>query len=295
MSPTSKLILQLVFGALGVVITLGWLTRRATDPREAFTWARAYRVEVTPLNRAMIVRFVRVSITLRGLGAVSGLVLGSLFDRGLGLRTSTGVGFWVWVLLGWIAGGAWAEARYVPPNRAADMTASLTPRRVADYLPAAVHWAPPAGAALTSGVAVLGLVAGPPAQPEVFGVATPSDLWLLIVGSMIITALALWGEQRVVDRRQPAAHPDVTAADDAIRASTVHLLGAGSTAAILLLGAHAAGGVLGPRQLPFGMRGWVPVLFILGALFSSRYMVYRAWRVRRPRPNSEAPAAVPPR
>lgn len=82
----------------------------------------------------------------------------------------------------------------------------------------------------------------------------------------------------MVAHRQPVASLDLTAVDDAVRASTVHLVAAATTAAILLIGAHASQNALLPR----GLGGPVTVVFVLGALFCSRYFAYRAWRVRRP-------------
>lgn len=143
---------------------IGLFARKADDPREVVSWARAYRVTITSANRPSIVWFVRASITLRVLGAVSGLILGSFFDHALVLRTSTGFGFWVWILLGWVAGALWAESRVLP--RSVAPAASLVPRRVGDYLPAGLRWAPAAAAVLVSSVALFGTIAGPPTPPQ---------------------------------------------------------------------------------------------------------------------------------
>lgn len=189
-----------------------------------------------------------------------------------------------------MAGALWAESHVlVRPSSA--VGASMVPRRIADYLPVAMRWSAPAAALATTTIAAIGLVAGRPMADNGFAVATPADLVLLICGSLILAAWSGWAEQRVVGRRQPAAPTDVIAVDDAVRASTVHLVSAASTAAILLLGAHAAMGVLGPRSLPFGVRAWVPFSFMIGALLCSRYFAYRAWRVRRPVPSTTVAAA----
>lgn len=57
-----------------------------------------------------------------------------------------------------------------------------------------------------------------------FAVATPSGLFLLIGGALVLAVRLRWAEQRVVGRRQPAAQVDLIAVDDAVRASTVHLV-----------------------------------------------------------------------
>ncbi len=111
--------------------------------------------------------------------------------------------------------------------------------------------------------------------------AGPVARWLLAVGAVVLAVAATAMVSRVVARGQAAADPDVLAADDAIRATTIHLISGGATAAILLLGVQAAQFVLQPRQLPFGVRGWAPLALVLGAWFSSRYLANRPWRVRR--------------
>lgn len=275
--------------ALSALITIvwalclvGWFTHAVDDPDRRTHWAGAHGVAVTPTNRALVAWWVQLSGTLRVIGAVSGMVLGTLFDRAFAVSTSTGIGFWVWIVLGWVAGGTWAWEVVTRSSDRPAGAASLVPRRPADYVPGPIRWAPVAAAALTVAIAASGRWLGPIEDPQGFPVAGPVARWLLAIGAVVLAVAATAMVSRVVARGQAAADPDVLAADDAIRATTIHLISGGATAAILLLGVQAAEFALQPRQLPFGVRGWAPLALVLGAWFSSRYLANRPWRVRRP-------------
>lgn len=281
---------QSIAVALSAVVLLvwaacivGWFTRNADAPGRQVRWAGSHGVAVTPRNRALVVWWVQLSATLRVVGGVSGMVLGTLFDRAFALTTSAGVGFWVWIVLGWIAGGVWAWDAVTRAGAQPSGAASLVPRSAADYVPAALRWAPFGAAAVTSLIAASGRWLAPVSDPSGFPVGSASDRWLLAGGSVLIAIAARLLVRQIVARRQTTADPDVVAVDDAIRATTVHLVSGGATAAILLLAAKASELVLEPRQLPYGIRGWLPLALVLGAWMSSRYLANRPWRVRRPR------------
>ena len=53
-------------------------------------------------------------------------------------------------ILGWVAGGTWAWEVVTRATAAPAGSASLVPRRVADYVPAAARWAPAASAAVST-------------------------------------------------------------------------------------------------------------------------------------------------
>ena len=274
------ILIQVVFIMVTAVFLVGIFARRADDPREVTTWAAAHGLRLTEHNRAMVTWFVRLNLVLRVIGGVAGMLLGALFDGAFGLHSSAAAGFWVWIIMGWLAGGAWAERRLVRPG-AAGGTASLLPRRVSDYLPIGLQLAPLASAAFVVVIAAIGTQLTWPANPQF---TPPSDASLMAPAAcaVAIAVLVVALLRSVVACRQPVMHPDVIAADDAIRASTAHHLGGGGSAAVLLIATHVTYAVLTPFQLPFGVRGWVPALLALGAFFSWRYFAYRAWRVRRP-------------
>jgi hypothetical protein len=265
---------------VSAAIAVGWFARAGRDPKEIDSWANAYGVELTPANRPMVTYYVRLAVVLRVIGGVAGVGLGKLFDEAMGLATSTGLGFWIWVILGWLLGATWAEYRLTRPGTTANV-ASLTPRAVDDYLSPWFHYAPAVTAALTVSLAVVGLVVPEPTEPRAAAASTPG-LLAAMVGVVVIAASVTLAVRAVVARRQPASDVSIVAADDAIRSSAVHHLAGGGTAAVLLVATQVAFAVLEPRALPFGVRGWVPGVLFVAAVFSWRFFAYRGWRVRRP-------------
>ncbi len=274
--------------AIGVLTTLitalclvGWLTRGLDDPRRTIGWAASHGIAITAQTRPLVSWWVRLSGTLRVVGGVSGLVLGSLFDDAFGLNTSAGPGFWVWITLGWIAGGTWAWEVVTRETDDGSATASLVPRAVADYVPVAARWGPALAAAVTVAIAGSSRWLGPITDPQGFPVGSPAERLLLGGGAVLLAIVARLLVNRVVARRQATTDPQVVAIDDAIRATTTHLVAGGATAAILLLGLQAAQSVLQPRQVPFGLRFWIPLAFAVSAWFSGRYLANRPWKVHR--------------
>ena len=94
----------------------------------------------------------------------------------------------------------------------------------------------------------------------------------------------------VVARRQPTGPPDIVAADDAIRASAVHNLAGGGTAAILLISSQLAFSVFAPRSGVGGLSFWLAALLALGAFVAWRWSAYHCWRVRRATTAVEVPS-----
>jgi len=275
----TPLLVQTVVLLVAAAVLVGWLARAASDPKEVAAWAKGQGLEITERNRAMVTYYVRLSIILRVIGGVGGLFLGTLFDDATGLDTSAGAGFWIWIVLGWLLGASWAEYRLTRPP-SSSLTASLTPRELGDYLSSRLQAAPTLAAGAVVALALGGLVAPTPDAPLA---APPPDAGLLaaVVGAVLIAGLVTAAVRAVVARRQPTGPTDMVAADDAIRASAVHNLAGGGTAAILLIAAQLAWSVLSPYQLPGGLRAWVPGVLLLGAVVSWRWFAYRGWRVRR--------------
>lgn len=267
-----NLIIGATFSLLVIASVIGAATRNVDRPETLELWARTRGVRITEHNAALLRWYVPLAGTLRVVGAVSGAVIGSLADRALGLDTSAGAGFWAWVALGWVSGGWWAAeqvARALPPG---DGAALLVAREPGDYAPGATRWGPFAAAVVLVATAA------------VASAASGSRTWAVAALAIGFGAAMLQRHlaRRVVDRRQPAAHPDVIAADDAIRSATLHLLGAGTTAALLLAAAALWLGAMDDlRGLPFGARGWLPLALVLGGYVASGYLANRPWRVRR--------------
>ncbi|HRW36965.1 MAG: hypothetical protein KDB04_04155 [Acidimicrobiales bacterium] len=268
---TTAMVASVAATLLTILAIVGWATRRVDDPATIERWARHRGVAITEHNRWLVRWYVPLAGTLRVVGAVSGAVVGSLADRALGMSTSVGAGFWMWVVVGWVSGGWWAAeqvARWLPSGGGA----LLVPRATADYAPGAARWGPAVGAVAVAAVTVAGAL-----------VTQPSG-WTAIAG--IVAVVAPLAERRAarrtIDRRQPAVHPDLLAADDAIRSTTVHLLGAGTTAGLLLAAAALWSTTIADHhQLPFGLRGWPTIVLLLGGYVAGRYLANRPWRVRR--------------
>lgn len=286
-----SMVVGLLATGLGAVVLVALFTRRLDDPGQVDSWARSYGVSITARNGPMIAYFTRLVIVLRVVGGVSGILLGSLFDEATGLSSSAGWGFWAWVLVGWLAGTAWTERRLIrPEGRGA--AASLAPRRAADYLSPTLRAAPFVAAGVTVAVAVAGVIVAPRDAP---GWPAPSDRKLALAAAAAIGVAVVIGVLRraVIARRQPVASPDVVAADDAVRANVLHHMSGAGTAAILLVCTGVGEAVLRPHQLPFGLRGWLPLLPLVGALVAWRFLAYRYWRVRRPGVAGPGPAVAP--
>lgn len=277
--PVGGIVAATLYGALLTFALISFLTRRAHRPTEVTTWARARGVRLTARTRPLVRAYVSLSITCRGIGAVGGIYLGYAFDRAFGVDTSSGAQWWTWVIGGWTAGALWAQHQ-VTATRTAPSAASLTPRRLADYLPRALHWAPAAAAAVVAATTAVAWMAadrrsGPsePPPPSWGSLATRVLFAALLAGAV---ALA---EQRIVGRRQAALEPDLLAADDAIRNSAIHQVAGAGTAMIFTLGiANLTAEPFSGGPLPLAL---VPVGFMALAFFSWQYVAYRAWRVRR--------------
>jgi uncharacterized integral membrane protein len=250
---------------------IGWGTRKVDRPETIALWARRRGIVVTPHNAALVRWYVPLAGTLRVVGAVSGAVVGSLADRALGVDTSAGAGFWMWVVLGWMTGGWWA-AQQIAGALPSDGGALLVARTDADYAPGTTRWGPIVGSLALAAVAIGGAV-----------VTEPTGWTALALASAAIApAAAHRTARRTIDRRQPAAHPDLLAADDAIRSTTVQLIGAGTTAALLLAAAALWATAMDEvDRLPFGLRGWPLIVLLLGGYLAGTYLANRPWRVRR--------------
>jgi hypothetical protein len=261
------------FSVMGALFVLAYATRNLDDPRELTGWARAHGVELSAANIGLVRYFVRLVVVLRVTGGLGGLLVGSLLDDAVGWHTSEDGGAWVWALCGWMAGAWWAD-RSVAPSPGPGAGASLAPRRLGHYLPRFLLLAPAGGAALAVALATAAVADPAP------GIET--EPWILAAVAAVAVAIAgaAAGAQRsVVARPQPALTADVVAADDAVRATAIHHLGGGATAATLLLAAGLATRpeLAGPDGLRIGLFG----VSLFGAVVAWRYLAFRGWRVRR--------------
>ncbi len=252
-------------------------------------WAQARGFELTPENRPVVARYLRRARLLPVCGALAGVLLPTLVQllwHGelviLGFH-SDGSGapyagpFEVYI--GYLLGALCAEVSLARPRDPARRSASLVPRELEAYLPRRLLLAQRAlGVAVVLGVIVTGLVPYPSPASE-------PDWSALVPGAAFFGAFAAGLEaleRWIVRRPQPFTSSSLVAADDAIRAQSVHAL-AGSGLALLLVALSGVFAVLTVSDLDvLSWTMWLPALaaFVLSIL-ACRDIGQQPWHVRR--------------
>jgi hypothetical protein len=263
-------------------------------------WAKARGLELTPENRPVVARYLRRARWLPVLGALVAVVLPTIVELVrsgelviLGFHTDgSGAPYAgpIEAYIGYLLGALYAELSLARPMDATRRTASLAPRELAAYLPRRLLRAQRAlGVAVVVGTLVTGLVPYPPA-------ASGTD-WVVVAGGAVFFgafAVALEALERwVVRRPQPFTSPSLVAADDAIRAQSVHAL-AGAGLALLLVALSGVFAILTASDVDLlSATMWLPALvaFVL-SIRACRDIGQQPWRVRRrvDRPAGAAPA-----
>ncbi|GAA1983302.1 hypothetical protein GCM10009838_51250 [Catenulispora subtropica] len=179
-------------------------------------FARLHTLPVTVANGNQIIVYRAATRRWRAVGFALGVLIPAAV-------TGSFLITFPWALAGWFAGAAVAELRVAHLDRSPGTraSASLTPRRTSDYLPRAGRWAVPGAMACCLASAILCAVRHG-AHPA--GDLSEVGLWTgLGVGT---GAVALAAQRHILRRPQPLASPDRTAADDAIRSRSMHVLAA---------------------------------------------------------------------
>jgi hypothetical protein len=252
-------------------------------------WARARELELTPENRPVVARYLRRARALRAGGVLVGLLLPTLVELVLHGRLLV-LGFYsdgsgapyaapLEAYIGYLVGAVCAELSMARPRDPARRSASLVPRELEDYLPRRLLLAQRAlGVAVVFGTLVMGLVPFPP------GTSGPS--WSQqVTGAVLFAAFAIGLEvleRWIVRRPQPYTSPSLVAADDAIRAQSVHAL-SGSGLALLLVLLSGVFAVLTASDVDvLRWTMWLPALvaFIL-SVRACLWIAQQPWRVRR--------------
>jgi hypothetical protein len=269
--------------ALGVGLALAGLFT-AEDPT---AWARTNAVQLTPDTRAALAAYLRNRRGLRRIGAFAGLILPPAITAGTGIDLQvSGV---VWVLLGYLIGLLVAELTFARIAGTGPRMASLTTRRLADYLPRPLAVAQVAVPALNAALAVVAariVDASPDADAFATG-STFQDLTAAAVVAgpiaVLLAAGALLGERALVRRPQPMVEPDLVALDDAMRSSSVRTVAATSVATTSFLVACQLGGIgqaLAPGSSVQLLLSVTSGVVLFGAYFAWQWWVNRGWRVR---------------
>lgn len=263
---------MLLIGAVAVVplVAVILLARKRKGWRPE-TFAAAHGFRLTAINRPVVVSYLNRSLRFRLVGAV----LGVLIPFGTEIPGIEMVG-------GYLFGALAAELTHARLQRSAQAAASLSPRVLGDYLTPGILRAMRATAA--AGVALMPLFFVLPQRPSL---AQGLPGYLFLAGALVIAAeIAVELMLRLIVRRpQPAEEPDLVAADDAIRAASIHA-SAGAGLAVMLLLAAVELWLFGLGTDVQMLRWGLPVL-AAGSILSAfavwaRYGHDTDWRVKRP-------------
>ncbi|MGA8416208.1 MAG: hypothetical protein WB808_06255 [Candidatus Dormiibacterota bacterium] len=250
-------------------------------------WSSHYGLGLTALNSSLVAPYLRRTRSLQVAGGALGWLLSplyiTLFGRPFPLTDN-------WALLavaGYFLGAAVAEITFLRKSQphSSVRAAALARRALSDYIPRATVWAirmlPLAGVSLA---VIYALVPENPQRTVDPSVAFMIASSLLVV---VLAALIEWFLRTIVTRPQPAITNDLLAADDAIRAASIHSLAAAGIAVILLSIGWAAvslGDVIASNALS-ELLPWFGVACDLAALVVWIGLGHLAtWRVQRGTP-----------
>jgi hypothetical protein len=252
-------------------------------------WAQARGLELTPENRPVVARYLRRARVLRICGALAGVLLPTLVEllwHGevviLGFHGDGSAAPYAGPMeayIGYLLGALAAEISFARPRDPGRRSASLAPRELDDYLPRRLLLAQRAlAAAVVLGILVTGLVPYPSAAADPVWSALAGGAAFFSAFAIVLEIVERW----VVRRPQPYTSPSLVAADDAIRAQSLHTL-AGAGLALLLLGVSAVFAVLTVSDVDLlTWTMWLPAIaaFVL-SVRACLDIGQRPWRVRR--------------
>lgn len=220
-------------GVLLVMVVAVWALvvsqrsrKRAKVPTE---WVRAHRLAETPETLALASSYLQRRRTLRNRCVLVAIVVPLAIE--LAVRGSFTISL-LPIMGAYAVGTLWAELTLTRP-RGEVTRASLTTRQVSRYLSPTWLWIQRIAAV----VAFASLAAPTQMTQRAPGdVQLPSDSssWLWAAAAVGITVVAEIAEWWIVRRPQPAATPELIAADDAIRSTSVHAI-AGVVVAVLVI------------------------------------------------------------
>ena len=252
--------------------------------RALTTWATRYGLHLSDVNGSVISRYLQRTRSLRLAGAGVGWIATGVFVTGVGQFVPLfGIPLMM-AIAGYLLGAVIAEATFVRQLAAPTgmRSAALTPRALLDYMPRLTVWALRALPAVLVVLAVL--YALTPRHAE-----TPSDVspTLVLAASALLVLVAFAVDrllQAIVARAQPAVDADLMAADDAIRASSIHAL-SGAGVGLVLVGIGAVLFALQYASSNDALAAWLGYPATLAILLSLLSWVRlghpRTWRVRR--------------
>jgi hypothetical protein len=245
----------------------------------------------------MVTLYLRKARLLRTWGGIAGAVLPSLVEYAvsgrvqvLGFGTdgnSAPLGFGT-IFVGYLVGVLYAEISLARPVDGARRSASLQRRELAAYLPrrivASQRIAAVAGALGTLAIAVV---------PFADGMSNPGAASLVLAAAGVLASGAGLEaiERWLVRRPQPFTSASLLAADDAIRAQSIHAAAGAGLALLLLYCCGIALGLAGSEvtALHTVMGAAAAVLLVLSVL-ACPGIGESSWHVRRARAAGTASA-----
>jgi hypothetical protein len=268
--------------ALVAAVAIGGTATAATPSR----WATANGIALSPATRPALDAFLTMRRNLGRVGAFAGLVLPPAVTAATG--ADLGLAGLSWVLFGYLCGHLVAERCFTLVARPGARSASLTTRRLLDYLPRTLVVAQVAFPALALAVAAFVAAVGidGPAPFWTSGAPVPVDPDVAVVAAAPVAAVlalvSIVGQLRLVRRPQPAVDPDLVALDDAMRSTTVRTVAATSVGLSSLLLLNQLG-LLATALGSSPLAGWIwaaGALLLLIAYLAWPRWVNRGWRVR---------------
>ncbi|MFF5209495.1 hypothetical protein [Streptosporangium sp. NPDC000396] len=274
MSPLVQLAISLAWlFAVPTLLLLAGL-RPVGRPRLA-AFASQYGVTVTVDNGPFLIGYLARTTRWRAIGGAAGWLTATVLPLPGGSLLGAAVGY----LLGALAAEFRTSARLITP--AGPRRAALEIRRSKDY----VSWVDRWGPALT--VVAVVFQAGSyliwPSRLEAHEVAGAA----IAAGGLVMAGLALlmWASRWLVTRRaQPLVSPELSAADDAVRASSLQAIGGVALTLMCLVASGVTWGIAQNLAAPAPF-SWVstllPYLLVVAAVYARVAGSMRAHRVRR--------------
>jgi hypothetical protein len=197
------------------------------------SWANWFNLELTRENRPAVRRYLQWTRRCRTAGGLIGFLAPTFyFEVVTPERQPDDIGGWAvtLMLVGYLLGALIAEVVIDPPRRRSE-NAVAVPVRLGDHLPtyAVVLQR---GLAIAS-VLLVGLYALSEPDARISGLPNVAQVAGLGVAAACIAAVVEACQRRIVARPRSATNVVVVASDNAIRASSLHVLAGGSIALLL--------------------------------------------------------------
>lgn len=262
---------EIVVIAAAIAGLLAWgIVKAAAGPEEIEGWASRHGVTLNEKTRPMVADYLVRSRKYRLKGALVGLVVP------FGIEVPG-----VEMAAGYLVGTLLAEFSHQRLVTGETRAASLTPRTMDDYVPSYVPQLLD-GIAVAAGAFLLPLYLW---GPKVQGLTTnEAGVVLGGIAAALLPLIIKKFLERMVERPQPAVSEELVAADDAMRASSMHAVsGAGLSGSLLLLGTLAF--TVGVTSA-IGVFQWVlPVagsaLWVGSLVVWLKLGIRPSWKVRR--------------